>query len=449
MHQGVHPAWYFLPVLLAGIGPWLLPFLAALRPRDDRELFLVIWALVVLAFFSASGSKLPPYILPMFPALALLIGRRLAGDARRRLLIAQSALLVVMSIAGVILVAGFAPDNYADYARWVALAFAPLAVAAIAALVCALRSAITGAVLCLAAGGLIATVLGLAAHRTLSDRFSVASTVAKLAERPSASTPVFAVDMYDHTLPWSLKRTVTMVAHRDELEVAIGWEPQKFIRPGRVRRGLARHAAGLGLRAGRRRRYAAGKARHPHAGDGTGIAVCDREKGLSRNRYHPPVPDFLPFTRPDIDEATIAGVGDVLRSGWITSGPQVKAFEAALSRYCGGRPVRCFNSGTATLEVGLRLAGVGEGHEVITTPLSWVATANVALEVQARPVFVDVDPRTRNIDLNEMEKAITPATRAIIPVDLAGLPVDRDRLNEIANRRKLRVVEDAAQAFGA
>jgi len=230
MHQRVHPAWYFLPVLLAGIGPWLLPFLAALRPRDDRELFLVIWALVVLAFFSASGSKLPPYILPMFPALALLIGRRLAGDARRGLLIAQSALLVVMSIAGVILVAGFAPDNYADYARWLALASALLGVAAICALVCALRSAITGAVVCLAAGGLIATVLGLAAHRTLSDRFSVASTVAKLAERPSASTPVFAVDMYDHTLPWSLKRTVTMVAHRDELEVAIGWEPQKFIR---------------------------------------------------------------------------------------------------------------------------------------------------------------------------------------------------------------------------
>jgi dTDP-4-amino-4,6-dideoxygalactose transaminase len=161
------------------------------------------------------------------------------------------------------------------------------------------------------------------------------------------------------------------------------------------------------------------------------------------------VPDFLPFTRPDIDEATIAGVGDVLRSGWITSGPQVKAFEAALSRYCGGRPVRCFNSGTATLEVGLRLAGVGEGHEVITTPLSWVATANVVLAVGARPVFVDVDPCTRNIDLAEMEKAVTPATRAIIPVDLAGLPVDRDALNALARRRNLRVVEDAAQAFGA
>jgi dTDP-4-amino-4,6-dideoxygalactose transaminase len=158
---------------------------------------------------------------------------------------------------------------------------------------------------------------------------------------------------------------------------------------------------------------------------------------------------FLPFTRPSIDEATIAGVAEVLRSGWITSGPQVKAFEAALSKMFGGRPVRAFNSGTATLEIGLRLAGVGPGHEVITTPLSWVATANVALEVGARPVFVDVDPRTRNIDLNLVEAAITPATRAIIPVDLAGLPVDRDRLYDIARRRNLRVIEDAAQSFGA
>ena len=161
------------------------------------------------------------------------------------------------------------------------------------------------------------------------------------------------------------------------------------------------------------------------------------------------MPDFLPFTRPDIDEATIAGVAEVLRSGWITSGPQVKAFEAALSRTCGGRPVRVFNSGTATLEVALRLAGIGEGDEVITTPLSWVATANVVLEVRARPVFVDVDPRTRNIDLAEVEKAVTPATRAMIPVDLAGLPVDRDALNALARRRNLRVIEDAAQAFGA
>jgi dTDP-4-amino-4,6-dideoxygalactose transaminase len=158
---------------------------------------------------------------------------------------------------------------------------------------------------------------------------------------------------------------------------------------------------------------------------------------------------FLPFTRPTIDDETIAGVAEVLRSGWITSGPQVKAFEAKLSEYVGGRPVRVFNSGTCTMEIALRIAGVGPGHEVITTPLTWVATSNVALEVGARPVFVDIDPVTRNIDLNRIEAAITPATRAIIPVDLSGLPVDRDRLYAIAHRHKLRVVEDAAQAFGS
>jgi dTDP-4-amino-4,6-dideoxygalactose transaminase len=158
---------------------------------------------------------------------------------------------------------------------------------------------------------------------------------------------------------------------------------------------------------------------------------------------------FLPFARPDIDEATISGVGEVLRSGWITSGPQVKAFESALSALCGERAVRSFSSGTAALEVALRLAGVGEGHEVITTPLSWVATANVVLEVGARPVFVDVDSHTRNIDLEAMQAAITPATRALLPVDLAGLPVNRDRLYEVATRHGLRVIEDAAQSFGA
>ena len=159
--------------------------------------------------------------------------------------------------------------------------------------------------------------------------------------------------------------------------------------------------------------------------------------------------DFLPFTRPDIDEATIAGVAEVLRSGWITSGPQVKALEAELSRLLGGRTVRCFSSGTATLEVGLRLAGAGPGDEVITTPLSWVASANVALEVGARPVFVDIDPRTRNIDLDALDKGINSKTRAIIPVDLAGLPVDRDRLYAVAQKHGVRVIEDAAQSFGA
>ncbi len=159
--------------------------------------------------------------------------------------------------------------------------------------------------------------------------------------------------------------------------------------------------------------------------------------------------EFLPFTRPSLDEETIADVVAVLRSGWLTSGPRVKAFEEALSVQCGGRPVRAFSSGTATLEVALRLAGVGPGDEVITTPLTWVATANVILAVGATPVFVDIDPATRNIDLSRIEAAITAKTRAVIPVDLAGLPVDRDRLYAIADRHQLRVIEDAAQSFGA
>jgi dTDP-4-amino-4,6-dideoxygalactose transaminase len=158
---------------------------------------------------------------------------------------------------------------------------------------------------------------------------------------------------------------------------------------------------------------------------------------------------FLPFTRPTIDDETIVGVAEVLRSGWITSGPHVKAFEAKLSEYCGGRPVRAFNSGTCTMEIALRIAGVGPGHEVITTPLSWVATSNVVLDVGAKPVFVDIDPITRNIDLDRVEAAITPATRAIIPVDLSGLPVDRDRLHALAKKHNLRVIEDAAQSFGS
>jgi dTDP-4-amino-4,6-dideoxygalactose transaminase len=162
-----------------------------------------------------------------------------------------------------------------------------------------------------------------------------------------------------------------------------------------------------------------------------------------------PAEPFLPFTRPFIDDETVAGVAEVLRSGWITSGPQVKAFEARLSEFFGGRPVRAFNSGTCTMEIALRIAGVGPGEEVITTPLTWVASSNVILETGAKPVFVDIDPATRTIDLDRVEAAVTPRTRAILPVDLAGLPVDRDRLNAIARERGLRVVEDAAQSFGS
>ncbi len=159
------------------------------------------------------------------------------------------------------------------------------------------------------------------------------------------------------------------------------------------------------------------------------------------------LPAFLPFTKPDIDAETIADVSLVLASGWITSGPKVAEFEAQLSALFGGRPVRAFSNGTATMEVALRLAGIGPGDEVITTAITWVATANVIVAVGAKPVFVDIDPQTRNIDLAAVEAAITPRTKAIMPVYLAGLPVDMDRLYRIAKQHGLRVIEDAAQAI--
>jgi len=160
-------------------------------------------------------------------------------------------------------------------------------------------------------------------------------------------------------------------------------------------------------------------------------------------------PEFIPFTRPSFNQETIDAVAEVLRSGWVTSGPKLAEFESTLSQYFGHRPVRCFANGTATMKIALQVAGIGDGDEVITTPISWVATSNVILSVGAKPVFVDVDPITRNIDLNKVAAVITPKTRAIMPVYLAGLPVDMDQLYSIANQYNLRVIEDAAQAFGS
>jgi len=230
MHQRVHPWWYFVPVLVAGMAPWLVPLGAAagraLRRRGDAELLLWCWALVVFVFFSASGSKLPPYILPIFPALALLAARSLTPGILR----AQSALVVLASLGAAVAVHRLAAGGpYAIYAQWLAAAALIAGLFAVTAYVLAHRGRAAGAVVALAAGGLVATQVGIAGHRTMADRFSAESTVAALSERPPADALVFAVDMYDHTLPWSLRRTVTMVAHRDELAVQIGWEPQKFV----------------------------------------------------------------------------------------------------------------------------------------------------------------------------------------------------------------------------
>src|SRR5215831_14799446 len=117
--------------------------------------------------------------------------------------------------------------------------------------------------------------------------------------------------------------------------------------------------------------------------------------------------DVLPFTRPTIDEETIAGVVEVLRSGWIASGPNVLRFEQELSKLCGGRAVRVMTSATEALEIALMVAGIGPGDEVITTPMSWCATANVILRLGARPVFVDIDLDSRNLSLEQAERAVT------------------------------------------
>jgi dTDP-4-amino-4,6-dideoxygalactose transaminase len=158
---------------------------------------------------------------------------------------------------------------------------------------------------------------------------------------------------------------------------------------------------------------------------------------------------MLPFTRPTIDEETIQSVVEVLRSGWLATGPKVAALESELSKYLGGRPIRTQTSATAGMEMALRACGIGPGDEVITPALSFVATANVIVRVGARPVFVDVGLDSRNIDFGQVEAAITPRTRAIMPVHFAGLPVDMDRLYELADRRNLRVIEDAAHAIGS
>ena len=159
--------------------------------------------------------------------------------------------------------------------------------------------------------------------------------------------------------------------------------------------------------------------------------------------------DHLPFARPTIDEKSIEDVAQVLRSGWIASGPYVAKFESALSTFLGGREVRTVTSGTAALEIALRAAGVREGDGVIVPAMSFAASANVVMRVGAIPVFVDVELRSRNLDLALVPAAISPRVRAIMPVHFAGLPVDQERLYDIAAKHGVRVIEDAAHASGS
>jgi dTDP-4-amino-4,6-dideoxygalactose transaminase len=157
---------------------------------------------------------------------------------------------------------------------------------------------------------------------------------------------------------------------------------------------------------------------------------------------------FLHLARPDIGEEEIAEVVDTLRSGWLVAGPKVSAFEAALEDRLAPARVRCLSSATAGLLLGLRLAGVGPGDEVLVPTLTFAACANVVEQMGATPVFVDSEPTTGLIDLELVERAIGPRTKAVIPVHLGGRPVDLDRLNAIRDHAGIAIVEDGAHAIG-
>jgi dTDP-4-amino-4,6-dideoxygalactose transaminase len=157
---------------------------------------------------------------------------------------------------------------------------------------------------------------------------------------------------------------------------------------------------------------------------------------------------FLPLATPLIGEAEIEEVVDTLRSGWITAGPKVKRFERALEQHLGAAHVRCVSSCTAALSLALRAAAIGPGHEVLVPAMTFIATANAVEEVGARPVLVDSEPGTGLIDVDAAAAAITPRTRAIVPVHLAGRPVDLDALGALRDAHGLTVIEDAAHAMG-
>ena len=159
--------------------------------------------------------------------------------------------------------------------------------------------------------------------------------------------------------------------------------------------------------------------------------------------------EFLPFSRPTISRAAIDDVVACLESGWITTGPRVAQFTEALKDYFQAPHALLLTSATAGLHLALLALDLQPGDEVITTPMTFAATLNTIVLTGGKPVLVDIDPTTYNMDLDRLEDAITDKTRVIMPVHFAGLPVDMDKLYEIAERRGIRVIEDAAHAIGA
>jgi perosamine synthetase len=158
---------------------------------------------------------------------------------------------------------------------------------------------------------------------------------------------------------------------------------------------------------------------------------------------------YIPLSSPDITEHEIEVINQVLRTRYLSIGPMIERFEAAMASYIGTKHAVGVNSGTAGLHLCIKAVGIGEGDEVITSPFSFISSANCILFERATPIFVDIDPKTLNIEAGRIEEKITPRTKALLPVHVFGQPCDMDKIMAIAGEYDVPVIEDACEAIGA
>ena len=243
-HGRYQPAWYFFPILAIGFSPWILSLLPAIvrawHDAPERQFrparFLLIWSVLVFTFFSASGSKLPSYILPIFPALAVLVAAH-AASTNRALLATQGLLYAALGGTAALLApqvlraagAELPAELLVEYVPWIRGAGLGMLVLAAASAYLAFRQQAVAAVILLAAGGLFSSLSLLLGHETLSPAYSAYHIAEQIRPGLKADVPFYSVNTFDHTLPFYLGRTVTMVAYKDELAQPIGWAPGDYV----------------------------------------------------------------------------------------------------------------------------------------------------------------------------------------------------------------------------
>lgn len=246
-HRRYQPGWYFIPVLLVGALPWttlaLQSLVGAWRRRTETAFqprrFLLLWCVVVFGFFSASSSKLPSYILPLFPALALLLGDTLGriGQIGRRALLGHIGMVAAIALVCLVLAPRVALRADAEtpiemigpYADWLTASAALWLLGSLIAIALAWKNQSTAAVLALAASSMLAGTGALLGHENLSRSNSAYHIAMKVKPLLSAGVPFYSIEMYDQTLPFYMERTVTLVAHQDEMAFGIQQEPGKWI----------------------------------------------------------------------------------------------------------------------------------------------------------------------------------------------------------------------------